>query len=302
MSPFYLQNLSPGAVTDIYENAEVPAALVAGFATPACSVPKDGYHLNSFTNDSIPGGSCERELEKYCGVPVNDALTTAGGDRVPYTGTQMWNIINNSNTSAPGPYYAAYYQCMQVIGGTLPFNNFFGISGLGCGGSSEETMCQRAGWQAVNEILFPAYPIAGCPVGDGNCSFEAGPLAPGGAYDYLDGWSDFHTVGTAPPVVGSYPPPGYNTWTGTMLGAGKMNYESNGAQGGLCPGANNTTGANNFPLACANYEPSTWTGNLPDNIWHAAVRLGKPLVQVNSGSGFAASYETCTPYYCCKEP
>ena len=87
-----------------------------------------------------------------------------------------------------------------------------------------------------------------------------------------------------------------------MLGAGKMNYESNGAQGGLCPGANNTTGANNFPLACPEYQVSSWTLNAPDNIEHAATRLGKAQVSVTSTSGYAASYQTCNLTYCCKEP
>jgi hypothetical protein len=307
MDPFFLSSLSPGAVTDIAEDAVVPATLIAGFATAGCSVPRDGYHLTSIAQDSIPGGSCEKLLVDYCGTPVLPGTCTPGitvtscgrpsatGDRQVYNGGQIWAAVNSV-------FNQAYGECMQVIGGTEAFNNFFGISGLGCGSSSEQTMCQRAGWQAVNEILFLAYPIEGCPVGDSGCGFEAGPLAPSGTQYYLDGWSDFHTVGQGPPVVGVYPPPGYNTWTGTMLGAGKMNYESSGVAGSvgsLCPGANNTTGANNAPLACPNYQFAT-TANLPDNIANAAGRLGRAQVKVTTASGYAAGYSTCHETYCCK--
>ena len=302
ISPYYLASLSPGAVTDIAEDAPVPATLIAGFGTAGCSVPADGYHLASFTQDAIPGGSCEKLLTDYCGVPVNKGTCALGicgsahatGDRQTFNGSQAFAAVN-------AVFNDAYEACMGTISGS--YITILGVGGIGCGGSSEQTMCERAGWQAVNEGWYPAYPAEYCPVGDSGCSFEHGNLAPNGVDYYLDGWSDFHTVGQAPPVIGVYPPAGYNTWTGTMLGAGKMNYESTGVAGSvgsLCPGAQNTTGANNMPLACSAYEPASWVGNLPDNIANAAGRLGRAKVAVTSTSGYAAGYSTCQETYCCK--
>src|ERR1700722_417675 len=74
ISPYYLARLSPGssgntATGTYYEDAQANAQLVRSFGTPYCQVPADSYHINSFLNDDVPGGSCERLLVDYCNVP-----------------------------------------------------------------------------------------------------------------------------------------------------------------------------------------------------------------------------------------
>jgi hypothetical protein len=284
ISPFYLASLSPGSGI-YYEDAQ-PGVLVKSFGTPGCTVPIDGYHVTSFLNDSIPGGSCEKLLVDYCGVPVNDASTTAGGDRTLYTSTEAWNAVNSVFTQV-------YNECEGVIGNSWPWE------GVGCGGASQKTACERAAWQFVNEILFKAYPFGYVTPGSAYMYMTAGMLAPNGDY-YLDGWSDMPPQGP-PPTVGVYPPPNAKVWTGNMLGGGKMNgeYASNDQPPWtLCPGAAGVS-SSNTPLPCAEYEPSAWTANVPDNIEHAATRLGKTQQTVVSGSGITAGYDTYTVVNCC---
>ena len=101
-----------------------------------------------FFHDDVPGGDCEKALVDYCGVPV-EYNTTAPGDRAIFNATQAFNALNDV-------WQEAYGGCMKTIGQSYP--TFLGISGFGCGGTSETTMCQRAAWQVVNEILYKAYP------------------------------------------------------------------------------------------------------------------------------------------------
>ena len=229
-------------------------------------------------------------LKDYCGVPVNDALTTAGGDRANYNGTQAWNAVNNV-------FNQAFNACMGTISGH--YITILGIGGIGCGSASETRMCENAGWQAVNEIMFQAYPLGYVTHGTAY-TYERGLLSPDGVDYYLDGWSDFPPQGPAPVWgVSPNPPPNYNNWTGAMQGAAKVNGEFASSQT-LCPGAKED-GESNMPLPCAQYEPTAWTLNAPDNIMNAAKRLKSPTVSVTSSSGWAAGYDTCVPSYCCKE-
>ena len=160
---------------------------------------------------------------------------------------------------------------MNVIGNS--YVSILGIGGIGCGGVSEQTMCQRAGWQVVDEILYKAYPIEYWGLGACN-AYGCGAM---------DGMSDYETDSPY-----------------QMLGAAKSNGEimitngpSHANDAVLCPGACDDDHCNNAPLACAAYEPGAWTANVPDNIDRAAARLGKARVRVTIGSGITAGYTTC---------
>jgi hypothetical protein len=276
ISPYFLQRLAPGA--GIYQEDAEPGILVRGMGYPYCNVPADGYHLNSFLNDDIPGGSCEKLLVDYCGVPVDPV--------------QDRTVFNEGNAIASlnAAWNIGYGYCMDIIGGTeAEVLAFIGIQGLGCGGTPEYVSCERAGWQLVNEMLFKAYPTQ--YVTDPGF-FEVGPPAPNGEW-YMDGWSDFNPGGPPPNPSGPFPPPNADAWWGTMLGAGKANYQTE-PDGTICPGACDDGGCNNPPLGCEPWAPTAWTANLPQNILNAAGRLGYEMDTVVLGSGIAQSSTTCT--------
>ena len=270
VSPFYLQRLPGDGAGVYYEDAQVPATLVKAIGRAGCTVPVDSYHIYSFLHDNITGGSCEKLLVDYCGVPVEYNEAGTAGDRSTYNQsdaikslTAAWNL--------------GYDNCMQTEN-SLSGWDAFAQQYIECGGTSQSQFCGRAGWQIVNELLFSAYPLEGTPPA------------------YESGWSDYNVAGAAPPpAAGPYPPPNYNVWSGTMLGGAKTNFQAYGA-GENCQ----TPGDNGPPVACAPWAPTSWTANSPDNIAHAASRLGKTQVAVTNTSGYAAGYDTCTKYYCCE--
>jgi hypothetical protein len=271
VSPFYLARLSPGAGF-FYEDA-VSGELVKAFGRPSCtSLIADSYHFNSFLYDDVYGGSCERLLVDECGVPVNEALTSAGGDRTGFTGPQVFSALTQV-------WNEAFASAMDTLNGFSWLKDI--LVGFECGETPQTTMAQRAAWQVVNEVYYKAQPL----------QVDAG---------WDSGWSDFNNSGAAPPLNGPFPPPNYATMSGTMLGAGKTIWESlpNGAEP-TCSGICNNGSCNNAPIACGTaYSPGVQTGNFPDNIAHAASRLGAAQVQVMSGSGITAGYTTCTEYGC----
>jgi hypothetical protein len=265
VSPWYLARLGPGAWTG-WDDV-VQADLVQGLATTACNLTQyasseygtyDTYHINSFLNDDVPGGSCEKLLVDDCGIPVQ-YNTTPGGDRTVYDGGQYFAAMS-------AVWQEAYDSCAGVIDNSWPWG------GIGCGGTSETIACERAAWQFVNEIAYKAQPLQS----------ESG---------WDDGWSDFNS---GDPSV----------WSGTMLGAGKMNEETM-PDGSLCPGACNDGGCNNPPIGCSAYEPDAWVANVPDNIVHAAQRLNpgnQPGVPGYIVAGnVAPGYDTTVDYGTCPE-
>jgi hypothetical protein len=293
LSPFYLGRMAPGAVTG-YDDAE-PGILVKGFGKAACTVPADGYHITSIFQDTVPGGSCEKELVDYCGVPVEYNNYPTTGDRLFYSATEGFAAFNQAFTMI-------YGVCMGTISSSWP------PWGIGCGGTSTETACARAAWEFVNEVRWPAYPMGHYGL-EANCNPTCNPS---------DGWSDYNVLGP-PPVwgVSSNPPPNYNVWSGTMLGAGKINGEYIPV-----PSLTNTTGISQPPVSgmcdngsCDNW-PITWLGstgypawtpsnftlNIPQNIINAATRLGKTQVKVGLNNGIADGYYTHTMSGCVPEP
>jgi hypothetical protein len=284
ISPFALNRMYPGV--GIYAEDAEPGVVVRGFGTPGCSPGNytygpggsDGYHLFSILNDSVPGGSCEKLLVDYCGVPVEYNKPGVAGDRITYTTQESLNAITQV-------FAAVYGACMQTIGGSWPWN------GIGCGGTSEETACQRVGWQVINTAYYAAQPL----------QTDVG----------WNGWSNYNVLTpdtvTTPenPIYqiyyGPFPPVNYNATSGTMLGASKTIWESL-PNGTLCPGAQNNGGANTTPgtgWSCPGsaYEPASFVANIPQNLVNAAARLGKTvangeIVNVSVGSGIDAGYDT----------
>jgi hypothetical protein len=78
VSPYFLARLSPGAYQGGLMPDVVPSMLVQGLSNSPCTLPQDNYHINSFLHDDIPGGSCEKALVDYCGLPVNQYNTYLG--------------------------------------------------------------------------------------------------------------------------------------------------------------------------------------------------------------------------------
>jgi hypothetical protein len=248
ISPFYLARLAPGANT-YYEDAQ-PGVLVKNFGSATCTVQADGYHVGSVLQDGIPGGTCEKELVDYCGVPVEYNKYPTAGDRAFFTATQGFNALNAA-------WNGVNNECLQET-------NLSWLQSEVCDGLSNSLACERAAWQVVNEVLWPAYPmqywgLEGC--NRNGCGYAAG-------------WSDFNTPGP-PPVWGisSNPPPNYNTWTGSMMGAGKMN-----GQTYLTPSAAAPTNAPLVPGACddgsCNNSPINWGGAPNEPAWAPWSRPG----------------------------
>jgi hypothetical protein len=216
---------------------------------------------------STPGG------QEICGGAwANSVYKAIGGDRPVYNGSQFFAAVN-------AVWQDAYNECIGVINASWPWE------GIGCGGTGTNVACQRAAWQFVNEVAYKAHPV----------QVDAG---------WDDGWSDFNNLGN---WVQSWelPPPGYNTTSGTMLGAGKMNEETM-PNGALCPGACNNGGCNNAPIGCSAYEPSTWVANVPDNIYRSATRINpsnsSSLPGYVVGGTIAPGYWTYTTYPPCDAP
>jgi hypothetical protein len=252
ISPFFLARLWPGAGTAAQD--AVPADLVKGFGRAGCTVPADSYHFNSFIHDEVPGGSCEKLLVDYCGVPVNATL-----DRKVYGPNDSFNAVSTV-------WKQAYNKCMTVINGVWPW------SGIGCGGDTIYDACARASYQVVNAMLYNAYPLeSGC--------------RPGTCYE--DGWSDYNGDSSVWSPNGPYPPPEYNQWFGTMLGASKTNYETN-PDGTPCQ-----TIASGGPIGCAGDELPSWTINDPDDILAAASRLGASIVGGSVAPGYVTYQQVC---------
>jgi hypothetical protein len=293
LSPYYLQRLSPGAGTYV-EDAQ-PGVLVKAFAQVNCAPPAESYRINSFIspNDSnMLGGSCEKELVDYCHVPVDANL-----DRTPFAQKDAVNAL----TAA---WNAGYDYCMGIIGSSITeILASLGIEGVGCGGSPESVTCDRVGWQIVNELLFKAYPVGYINPSNPLYGYEAGLLSPDGVDHYEDGWSDFDVGGAPPNPNGPFPPANYNTWSGTVLGAAKVNYQSEPTQETMCPGQCNTTGCNGPPIPCSPWVPTSWKGNLPINVLNAAARQGKTvanggIVNVSVNSGITPGSTTCVNAHC----
>jgi hypothetical protein len=169
VSPFYLARLGPGAGT-YYEDAE-PGYLVKAFATPSCTVPADSYNVASFMQpdmgpggDSIPGGSCAKELVDYCGVPVQN-YTYMGCFKDEATRDLPYNVTTIPSSSmqyatcsaacaAAGYKYAgvqdsSYCFCGNTYGkyGTATNCNMAcsGDSGVICGGSYANSVYEAIG-------------------------------------------------------------------------------------------------------------------------------------------------------------
>jgi hypothetical protein len=299
LSPFYLQRLEPGA-GDYYEDAE-PGILVKNFGTKNCSLKADGYHLHSIFDDAVPGGSCEKELVDYCGVPVeNNPYNSSAGDRTVFNGTLGFAAL----TAA---FNGVYNDCIQVID-----NWYSAWDWAGCDFTAEQIMCDRAAWQVTNEVLMKAYPQ------------EYYGLGANGPGTFMEGWSDFNVIGP-PPVWGltGNPPPNYNNWSGTMMGSAKSNGQLmpnppysgcnvapplyNGSS--VAPGNCDTGSCNGppvkefYPQGNASGEscwaPPAFTANIPQNILNAATRLKAVQQTVAVGSGITASYDTCTSCTIC---
>jgi hypothetical protein len=240
-------------------------------------VPSDGYHIASVLQDRIPGGTCEKELVDYCGVPVEYNAYPTAGDRTFYTATEGYDALYNA-------FSVLYGVCMDTLASSWP------PFGIGCGGTGTQVACERAAWEVINEVAFPAYPLVYFSL-DGN-GYGVQP----------QGWSDFNVLGPPPNPAGPFPPPNYNVWSGTVLGDAKTNgqeYMETPTQAAYVPGACDSGGCNNFPINYSGWTPANFTANLPQNIVNAGERLGKEIVPVAVGSGIAAGYNTCTPSYCC---
>jgi hypothetical protein len=302
-SPHYIQNMFPGAST-YYEDAQ-PGILVKAMGSATCNLPADAYHIYTILNDPVPGGSCEKALVDYCGVPVSYALTTAGGDRTSYP----WQTVYNAASAA---WWGVYDYCVET-------ESVSWLQSLGCDGMSTSLMCERSAWQFVNEAIYAAYP-------EEFYGLDACNSAACGWMNNADGdrnsFTDFIVPGTpAPNPGGPYPPPNYYYWPDVqsngqlvpgdwppnawlqsiMLGAAKSNNQmtpgdtATGAGGGVVTGA--CVGTCDQPPIYAPANDPTWPGshtaNIPANILHAAARLGKTQQPVAVGSGISSGYDTC---------
>jgi len=271
ISPYFLDQYPPGAGV-YYEDAE-PGVVVRGIATPGCIPPANSYHLASIIYDSIPGGSCEKELVDYCGVPVTYNAPGAPGDRTTYTTQEALNAVS------------ALWS--EVYGLCISTESISWLDSVACDGLTAQLACQRASWQVVNASFYLARPLQTDAGWDSN--------GPG---------TDFDFPGVAPtPLSGPYPPVNFYKTTGTvLLGASKTIWESM-PNGNLCPGACNSGNCQTVPTmgawSCPNsaYEPPAFVLNIPENINNAAARLGKTVTTVGLNSGIAAGYYSYTDVY-----
>jgi hypothetical protein len=314
-SPYYMQRMSPGAA-EYYEDAQ-PGVLVKSFGNAKCAPPADGYHIATLLRDSVKGGTCEKELVDYCGVPVQYNAAGTAGDRTTYNATEGFNALNAAFTGV-------YNECMKLGSGTSIWEEI--SVGISCGdGITAEILCQRTAWQVVNEVMYAAYPqeFYGLDAHNSACGSDENC----GWMDVEDGdrvgWSDFNVVGPPPNPAGPYPDANWQTWpaltwppsaamTSTMLGAGKSNNQmtagtiAGGVGGSLVAGACDNN-CNQAPMNIAGWAPSNFVANIPQNIVNAAGRLGKTaanggIVNVSVGSGISQGYTTYTYSDChCNE-
>jgi hypothetical protein len=266
MSPWFLSRLWPGTVGGLlyantwggtgqyFEDAE-PGILVKAFGSTNCTgVPLDSYHLHSVLDDNIKGGSCEKLLVDYCGVPVSSTL-----DRTKYTAQESTNAINALFTDV-------YGYCMGEIGSQWP-------GWPGCGNTSEQVACARAAWQIVNEAYYTAGPDFW---DDGWSDYDvvgsiANPLGPYPPANYNA------TSGT---LMGASKSNQGDTSTGALCP-------------GFCnDGTCDTYPTGNWSCPGSAYQPTSIVANIPQNIINAATRLKATQQNVQVGSGITAGYMT----------
>lgn len=156
MSIAGLQHLSPGApagpevdYTDVINSAVIYPSM----GRSACSAPAQAYEINSFLHNDVVGGSCEKYVADFCGVPVTSA------DKFQLTG------YNPNATAAQNAGDLLNVGLLQIYNFTYPIalgkstafpsweiNTF-------CGGVDATIMAERATNQVVNEARWKWYDL-----------------------------------------------------------------------------------------------------------------------------------------------
>jgi hypothetical protein len=260
----YLQNLAPGTTgTGTEDDARTVngALVIQGAGTPFCNSPADAYHFNSFVHDDVYGGSCEKYVVDYCGVPVQD------GDRVVLSGSQL-------NTGLVAVYGVAYQAAIGMTSG-LPWYDY-----AFCGGVDSTILAQRATMQVTNEILWKWWQLE---QPDGNSTDYLGidnnakgvvVTAPWGGQVWEDlGGGAQNTQWTGP----NYGPSDYCTDVNTSNQTPNGQLQGEGAD---CPSWNNYGN----PV----------TMNVPDDVLYANQNhMGQPTFVSTATSGYYVRQYVC---------
>jgi hypothetical protein len=140
LNPTDLQNLPPGTAG---QSSYIPSNVVAGSTiVPAFghyksgqTVAMDTYHFNSFFHSDTKGGSCEKYLVDFWGVPVVEA------DKFVLSGSLLNQGLQNI-------YHQTYKEAIGQTTG-LPWYDY-----AFCGGVDSTILAQRATNQVINEIRW----------------------------------------------------------------------------------------------------------------------------------------------------
>jgi hypothetical protein len=245
-----LQSLNPGTTgTGGWDGAHTvgSALIVRNLGTPYCNSPADHYHFNSFIHDDVQGGSCEKYVVDYCGVPVEPE------DKVWISGSQL-------NDGLTAVYFYAYEGALGITS-SLPWYDY-----LVCGGVDSTIMAQRAAMQVINEIRWKWWELR-MPNGDSTDTLGIDTNAEGVNVTAPWGWGTWEDLGGA----------SQNTqWTGDP-----WNPNANTTYGWYCTDVNTSYQTPNGQLQGAGAECPSWRNyenslpmNAPDNVANAANRLG----------------------------
>lgn len=254
-----LQSLNPGTTgTATYDPSHVlsGARIIQQLGTPYCNSPADHYHFNSFIHDDVLGGSCEKYVADYCGVPVQP------GDKVVRQGSDM-------NAALVGAYQVAYQAAIGMTA-DLPWYDY-----AACGGVDSTILAQRASMQVMNEIRWKWYDLLQ-PNGNTTDYLGLDTNAEGVTTTAPGGWWQWENLGGASQNT-QWTGPGYATIPGDYCTNVNISYQTpNGAlqdMGADCPSWNNYG--------------DDFTMNVPDDVENANTNHeGHLEYQANVSGGY----------------
>jgi hypothetical protein len=238
-----LQSLNPGAGAYADTARTVNWAIdFPNMGTPYCNAPADGYHFNSFIHDDVQGGSCEKFLVDFCGVPVQQ-------------GDKAWISPDALNAGLEQVYNYAYNGVLGITSG-LPWIDF-----AACGGVDATIMSQRGAFQVTNEIRWKWYELQ-MPDGDSTDTLGIDTNAEGINGPW--GWENLGAGSQNTQWTGDVNNPTANTTFGSYCTDVNTSNQTPGGylqgEGASCP-------------SWQNY--GNWLqANVPDNVANAAGRMG----------------------------
>jgi hypothetical protein len=250
-----LQRLTPGTSgTATWDQNRIVSGAwdVPSFGTPYCNTPADTYHINSIMHDDVYGGTCEKYITDYCGVPVQQQ-------------DKHWASPDDMNAALQAVYFYGYNSAIGTFGAKGGFADFM-FENILCGGIDATIIGQRAGMHLANEIRWKWWELQ-TPNGNSTDTLGMDTNAMGVNVTTPGGWSTFEYLG-----AGSQ-----NTqWTGDA-----NNPTANTTYGSYCTNinaSNQTPGGYLYGegAACPSWQNygNSLQLNVPDNVINAAARLG----------------------------